>query len=468
MTQGPSVYASLPRLFNVTTRYVDHHVAAGRDGRIALISEGRRISYGEVLENVNRCGNALSRLGLRMEQRVLVLLPDCPEFVYLFWGAIKIGAVPIPTNVLLKPEDYEYVLNDSRADAAIVCAPLVPAIERIRPRLRYLHHLVTVGHRDPAYPELSDLMHAESAELDPVKTTKDDVAFWLYSSGTTGIPKAAVHLHHDPVITCEASGRHLLEIAEDDICYSIAKLFFAYGLGNALLASFYVGAAAVLDPARFEPGRTFETIARERPTLFFAVPTAYAALLQVPDAEHRYDLSSVRRCVSAGESLPKAIYERWLKRFGLEILDGIGSTELLNIFIANRAGHVRAGSSGTILPGYQARILDDAGAAVPDGEIGNLWINGESACSCYWNQHERTRLTMVGDWVRTGDKYSRDADGYFWYAGRSDDMIKVGGLWVSPAEVEAALVEHEAVLEAGVVGVEDEEGLVKPVAYVVW
>jgi benzoate-CoA ligase len=269
------------------------------------------------------------------------------------------------------------------------------------------------------------------------------------------------------LVCCEAFGRHVLEIGPGDRTFSVAKLFFAYGLGNALYFPFHVGAATVLYPGRPEPAKVFELITRERPTLFYAVPTAYAAMLQLPDAERLYDLTSVRVCSSAGEPLPKAIYERWLERFGLEILDGIGSTEMCHTFIANRRGHVRPGSSGTLVPGYDAKLVDDAGAAVPVGEVGNLLVKGDSACACYWNQHERTTQTIQGEWIRTGDKYRRDGDGYFWYAGRCDDMIKASGMWVSPTEVESALAEHPGVVEAGVVGAEDRDELVKPLAFVV-
>jgi benzoate-CoA ligase family protein len=310
-------------------------------------------------------------------------------------------------------------------------------------------------------------VRAQPPELAPAETTKDDVAFWLYSSGTTGTPKGVVHLQHDMVVCCEGYGRYVLEIDESDRCYSIAKLFFAYGLGNALYFPFYVGASAVLFPGRPEPTKVFELIERERPTLLFGVPTAFAALLQAARDRPAQNLGSVRRCLSAGEPLPKAIYERWLARFGVEILDGLGSTEMCHTFIANRAGRVRAGSSGSIVPGYDAKIVDEAGRELAAGEVGSLVVRGDSAFAFYWNQHERTKATISGEWVRTGDKYSRDDEGYFWYAGRSDDMIKAGGIWVSPAEVESALVEHDAVLEAGVVGAADADQLIKPLAFVV-
>ncbi len=416
---------------------------------------------------MNRLGNALRRLGVGMEQRVVLLLPDGPEFVWSFWGALKIGAVPVPTNTLLKPRDYEYILRDSGATVVIAGESLVAAVEEGRARLPDLAHVIVVGPAAPGRLAYADLVGAESPELVPAPTTRDDMAFWQYTSGTTGTPKAAVHLHHDMLVCCEAFGRHVLEIGPEDRTFSVAKLFFAYGLGNALYFPFHVGASTVLYPGRPEPAKVLEVITRERPTLFYAVPTAYAALLQVPDAERLYDLGSVRLCSSAGEPLPKAIYERWLEKFGLEILDGIGSTELCHTFIANRRGQLRPGSSGTVVPGYEAKLVDDAGREVVTGEVGNLIVKGDSACACYWNQPERTKQTFSGEWVRTGDKYTQDADGYYWYAGRTDDMIKAGGMWVSPAEVESALAEHPAVVEAGVVGAEDKDELVKPLAFVV-
>jgi len=457
----------IPREYNAATWFVDRHVAEGRATRLAVIHEGGRLTYGDVAAGANRLGNALRRLGVHREQRVVLLLHDSPQFVWSFWGALKIGAVPIPTNTLLTPRDYEYMLRDSRAEVAIVSEPLAPALAAARPRAPALRHIVVVGRASAADLSYDDLVGAERPELDAADTTKDDVAFWLYTSGTTGTPKAAVHLHHDMLVCCETFGRHVLEIGPDDRTFSVAKLFFAYGLGNALYFPFHVGATTVLFPGRPEPTKVFDVIAREHPTLFFAVPTAYAALLQQPDAAAARALGSVRLCISAGEPLPKAIYERWRERFGIDILDGIGSTELCHTFIANRRGRVRPGSSGTLVPGYGARIVDDEGRDVPPGEIGNLLVSGDSACASYWNQHERSTQTIQGEWVRTGDKYTRDAEGYFWYAGRGDDMIKAGGMWVSPAEVEGALVEHPAVVEAGVVGAAGEDELVKPVAFVV-
>jgi benzoate-CoA ligase len=463
----------IPEQFNAATWLVDRHVAEGGGARPAIAYEGQEISYAQVAENVNRFGSALRRLGVGIEQRVLLLLLDSPEFVYAFFGAMKIGAVPIPTNTNLRPEDYHYLLTDARATVLVISEPLLPAIEAIpREELRFLRHIIVVD-RDgaasanvPREGQVSfwPLLATSSLELQAEPTSKDDAAFWLYSSGTTGFPKGAVHLHHDMVYCAEYYARGVLGIGPEDRTFSVAKLFFAYGLGNALYFPFSVGATTILYPGRPEPARIYEVVEQTRPTLFFSVPTSYAQCLATDAAP---DFSSVRLCVSAGEALPGAIFERWRDRFGVEILDGIGSTEILHIFISNRAGAVRPGSSGRLVPGYEARVLDEEGNAVPAREIGNLLIKGDSTCAYYWNKHERTKQTILGEWIRTGDKYWVDDDGYYWYAGRADDMLKVGGQWVSPVEIENTLVEHPAVLECGVIGATDADGLTKPRAFVV-
>jgi benzoate-CoA ligase len=459
----------LPERMNAAVDFVDANVAAGRGEKLAVINadDGSSYTYNDVLVQTNRVGNALTQLGLRREERVMLLLLDSPEFVFSFFGAIKIGAVPIPTNTLLKPVDYEYMINDSRARVLVVSEALLPQVEPILANLRHLDHIIVVGRPGDGQLSYRESIDALSAELPAAELSEDDACFWLYSSGTTGFPKAAVHLQHDMQVAADLYARPTLEITDRDRTFSVAKLFFAYGLGNGLYFPFRVGATAVLHPGRPEPARVFEIIDAYRPTLFYSVPTSYAGLLAVNDAADRYDTSSLRLCVSAGEALPASMYERWKQRFGVEILDGIGSTEILHIFISNRQGRVKPGSSGEIVPGYEARIVDERGNDVPDGEIGDLLIKGDSTCACYWNQHEQTKNTIEGHWIRTGDKYSHDEDGYFWHQGRSDDMLKVGGIWVSPVEVEHALVQHQAVLECGVVGVEDSEKLVKPKAYVV-
>ena len=476
-----TVSLRIPDRLNAAELFVDRHAAAGNGDRIAIhyAGDGSSWSYERVRRHVNRVGNALRRLGVEPEQRVALLLPDGPDFVGAFFGAIKIGAVPVPLNTLLRPADYEVLLRDSRARALVAAAPLLGQIEPIRGRLRHLRHLLVAAGPAGETPELPpaalghavhampDLLEASSDELDPEPLSKDDVCFWLYTSGTTGTPKAAVHLQHDMLVCAETYARHVLRIGPGDRTYSVARLFFAYGLGNALYFPFHVGATTVLSPARPEPRVVFELVERYRPTLLFSVPTSYAALLAYADAPPRAALASVRLCVSAGEALPPALYERWLERYGVEILDGIGSTEVLQMFISNRAGAVRPGSSGQVVPGYQARLVGEDGGEVEVGEVGDLWIRGDSTCAYYWNRHEQTKATICGEWIRTGDKYRRDRDGYYFYQGRSDDMLKVGGVWVSPFEVEATLLEHEAVREAAVVGARDAEGLVKPKAFVV-
>jgi benzoate-CoA ligase len=337
---------------------------------------------------------------------------------------------------------------------------------------------VVVGKAKAGVVSYDELVQAQSPWCEPAETSRDDVAFWLYSSGSTGFPKGAVHLHHDMVYSTELYARPILGIHGEDITFSAAKLFFAYGLGNNLYFPFSVGATAVLYPGRPAPDKMFEVLATCRPSIFYGVPTLYAAMLQLADAGESREgsrgsagldqaLSSVRVCVSAGESLPAPIFHRWKEKFGLEILDGIGSTELLHIFISNRMGEVRPGSSGKIVPGYEARILDEEGRILPQGQVGNLLIKGDSAAPYYWNKHRKTTETMLGEWIKTGDKYYQDPDGYFWYCGRSDDMLKVGGIWVAPVEVENALIGHPAVLECAVVGAMDTDELVKPKAYVV-
>ncbi len=469
---------ALPETFNVATHFVDRNVQEGRGAKVAIECGDERVTYQQLLENTNRVGNALLALGVRAEERVLLLLLDTPEFLYSFFGAIKIGAVAVPVNTQAKPQDYEYILNDCRARVALVSEPLLPHLQSIpKEELRYLQETVvsevkqdlpSQGRRSHNHHSLQNMTASASAELPAAHTSKDEPAFWLYSSGSTGASKGCVHLHHDMVVCCELYAKGILQMKESDRCFSVARLFFAYGLGNAGYFPLGCGATTILSPVRPVPATIYADIERYRPTLFFSVPTNFAALL----AHHRedgkeFDLSSVRHAISAGESLPAPLFHRFKERFSVEILDSLGSTETLQMVIANRPGEARPGSSGKIIPGYEARIVDEHGNTVAPNEIGDLLIKGDSTCSGYWNKHEKTKETFVGDWFRTGDKYFQDEEGYFWYAGRSNDVFKVHGLWLSPAEVESVLIEHPAVREAAVVAREDQDGLTKAAAYVV-
>jgi len=365
------------------------------------------------------------------------------------------------------------MLNDSRARVLLIHAAVWKQLQPIFPQLKYLRHTVVVGLSREGIAETATLHDFDSwvarasGSLAAAETSKDDSAFWLYSSGSTGFPKGCVHLQHDMVYCTEYYAKPILGINENDITFSAAKLYFAYGLGNNLYFPFGVGASAVHYAGRPVAEDMFKVVEEYRPTIFFGVPTLYAAMLAVPEAEQRFDFSSVRVCVSAGEALPADILRRWEKAFNVEILDGIGSTEILHIFISNRAGEIRPGSSGKLVPGYEAKITDEQGNPVKQGDIGSLMIRGDSIAALYWNKHEKTKDTINGHWINTGDKYFQDEDGYYWYCGRSDDMLKVSGQWVSPVEVEAALIAHPAVLEAAVVGDFDADELVKPKAYII-
>jgi benzoate-CoA ligase family protein len=464
----------LPDLFNAAEYFVDRHIAEGRGEKVAIECGDDRVSYRQLFELVNRVGNGLRKLGVRREERVFLFLQDTPEFAACFFGAIKVGAVPVPVNTLLKPGDCEYLLNNSRARVAIVSHSLLSNMFSTteafpRSRLRYIENVVVIG-GEPHDGTLSfeSFTSQSSPVLEAEPTSRDDAAFWLYSSGSTGPPKACVHLQHDMVVSAERYAKAILKISENDRCFSVAKLFFAYGLGNALYFPLAVGATSILLPGPPKPQAVFEVIERHRPTLFFSVPSNYVKLLAHPAPERReFGLSTIRHAISAGEALPAAVFHRFKQRFGVEILDAIGSTEALHMIISNAPGTVRPGSSGKIIPGFEAKILDDSDRPVAVGAIGNLLVQADSTCVCYWNQHEKTKNTIEGHWIRTGDKYYQDADGYFWYAGRSDDMVKVSGVWVSPIEIERVLSEHPAVQEAAVVFRNDADELPKPVACIV-
>ena len=451
---------SSPDRFNAAEFFVDRHVAEGRGSRTVFHAAGAAVSYGELAERVSRAGHALASMEVEIENRVVLILHDTPVFASTFWGTLKLGAVAVPLNTLMSVDEYAFILDDSRAKVAVVEDALRPKIESLRDRCRWLRAVVGVG-------QLDELMARAPATLAATPTVSEDMAYWGYTSGSTGRPKAAVHSHKDFLAAADLVGVGVFGLGPDDLVFSASKMYFAFGLGNSLYFPARVGAASVLVADRLTAERAFAVIASERPTAFFAVATLYARMLEVEGAERRFDLSSLRLCVSSGEALPPAVFDAWKIRFGHELVDVVGSTEALHDFIANRPGAVRRGSSGQVVPGFEARLVDDAGRAVPTGTVGHLLIKGETLAPYYWNRLDRTRATMLGEWQRTGDMFRQDADGYFYFAGRSDDMLKVSGMWVSPAEVEGVLVEHPAVVEAGVVGLTGSDGLVHPHAAVV-
>ena len=464
-----AVYGQEHPSFNAADYFVDRHLREARAHRVAIECGDECVTYAQLSERVNRFGSALrDTLAVRMEERVLLLLPDIPEFAYCFFGAIKIGSVPVPVNTLLRANEYEYLLNDTRARVAVISDSLAHLILQIpRERLNFLQSVVVIGSAPPGTLSFSDLLFSHTDQLAPAPTCKDDAAFWLYSSGSTGFPKGCIHLQHDMVIATEQYASNVLKIRESDRFFSAAKLFFAYGLGNGLYFPLAVGGTSILCPGPPSPQNVYATIERHHPTLFFSMPSNYAALMEFRRDTGEFDLSSIRLGISAGEALPASLCERFTRRFGFEILDGIGSTEALHIFISNSPGEVRHGSSGRVVPGCEAKILDDQGNPLPIGEIGTLWVKSDAACASYWNRHERTKQIINGHWISTGDRYHEDKDGYYWFAGRSDDMFKVSGVWVSPCEIENVLLEHEAVAEVGVIGRKDKDSLTKPVAFVV-
>jgi benzoate-CoA ligase family protein len=453
--------------FDLSALLLDAHLAAGRGARTAIRCDGRSITYAELADMTARAGNALRELGVEPGQRVAMLLWDRPEFIATFLGAVRIGAVAVPLNTLQRPPDAIELIRHCGAVALVAEASLLEGLRPLLPPAAALRVVLSVGGRAPDAVPFEEVCRAAAPTLAPSTTRRDDMCFWQYSSGTTGRPKAVVHRHGDYDAITDLYGRHVIAMSADDRSFSVSKLFFSYGLGNSLAFPLRYGASVVLHAPRPEPRAIFDLIRRERPTLFYAVPTAYAQLLAAAEADPEVaDLSSVRLCVSAGEALPAPLFERWRERFGHEILDGIGSTEVGYIFISNTPGHVRPGTSGRIVPGYEAKVADDGGRPVPTGEIGDLWVRGPSTLARYWDDPERTAATIREGWVVTGDKYSVDADGYYRWAGRSDDMFKVSGMWVAPALVEAAVASHPAVLECAVVSRADSEGLLKPAAFV--
>jgi benzoate-CoA ligase len=451
--------------YNAADDLIERNIAA-RPDKTAYVDEHGRYSFAELAERVNRCASALTGLGLTQETRLVVCLLDTIDFPCVFLGAIKSGLVPIAVNTLLTGADFDFMLRDSRAQALIVSEALLPVFTPILDHQPFLKHIVVSGGKATAYPLLKNLMAQAQNDFTAAPTRPDDACFWLYSSGSTGTPKGVVHVQTSMIRTAELYAQPILGIQESDIVFSAAKLFFAYGLGNALSFPLSVGATTVLLSDRPTPGAVCRILREYRPTIFYGVPTLYSALLTSSELPNRGELN-LRRCVSAGEALPPDVGRRWFEHTGVDILDGLGSTELLHIFLSNRPNDNRYGTSGKPVPGYEIRLVGEDGAPVPKGEIGELQVAGPTSAAFYWNNRDKSRSTFLGPWTKSGDKYTESDDGYFTYCGRGDDMLKVSGIWVSPFEVESALASHAAVQEAAVVGEADENGLIKPKAFVV-
>jgi len=467
--------ADLPLYYNAVN-ILEHNLTARAD-KVALYSAERELTFQQAADEVNRVGNALKRLDVRLGEMVAILALDCAEWAVAYFAALKIGAVAVGMNTLSKPQEHAYILRDCRARVLIIHKALLSSIEPIRAEMDFVKHIVVIGGGpalsaveggQPGDLDYAEWIKGESVELSVAPTHREDFCALNYSSGTTGEPKGILHAHKDLPITTQLWAVNVFGLRESDRTFATAKLFFTFGTGGNLVFPWYVGASCILmaGPPRIATN-VLETIQRFKPTIHYNAPTGYAAILAMEDFQEKYDLSSLRICVSAGESLPASIWHGWKERTGLDIIDGIGCTELWHIFISNQPGDIRPGSSGKPVPGYEVRIVDESLNDVPPGEVGNLLVKSETTALFYLHKSERSRQTFIGGWLFTGDKYYVDEDGYYWHAGRSDDMLKVGGIWVSPVEVESAIISHPAVLECAVVGHADSANLIKPKAFVV-
>jgi benzoate-CoA ligase len=454
-----------PERFNMSEYFLYHNVEKGRENKTCLYFEDQTFKYSDAVRLSNRAGNALRELGVRQEDRVLIVLPDLPEFVWTWFGAARIGAVITMVNPLLPAEDYKYYIEYTRAPVAIIHESLLQTFSEAAADARHLRKVLVVGKEQGEFQSFDQITTAMSNELTPADTHRDDIAIWLFTSGSTGHPKGAVHLQHDLPFNTEVFAKRTIGVSENDLTVSVPKLFFGYATGTNLLFPFSVGGATALFSERSTPEKLFEVIARYRPTVLTTVPTMINSMLNAEGGAR--DLSSLKFCYSAGEALPIELYKRWMATFGVEIYDGIGSAEMFHIYITNRPNDVKPGSLGRIVDGYEARIVDAEGNQVATGEMGTLRVKGDSASLCYWQAHEKSKETFAGDWCTTGDQFHVDDAGYYWYHGRTDDMLKVSGVYVAPAEIENCLLQHEAVMECAVIGHDAGDHLVKPKAFVV-
>ena len=474
----PTQFTQFPERFNMADYFLYHNLEEGRENKVCLYFEDKTFTYGEAARMSNRAGNALREAGVEIEDRVLIVLPDSPEFVWTWFGAARIGAVITMVNPLLPADDYRYYLEYTRARAAVVHESFLKPFAEAAQDAEYLQSVLVVSASavdeaviNPSKSSVkvfsfSDILSSEPSICRAVDTHRDDIAIWLFTSGSTGHPKGAVHLQHDLPYNTEVFAKRTMGVNENDLTVSVPKLFFGYATGTNLLFPFAVGGATALFAERSTPEKMFEVIDRYRPTILTTVPTMINAMLNAEDAG-AHDLSSIRFCYSAGEALPVELYHRWKEKFGVEICDGIGSAEMFHIYITNRPGDVKPASLGRIVEGYEAKIVNVEGSDASIGEMGTLRIKGDSAALCYWNAHEKSKETFSGDWCTTGDQMHVDSDGYYWYHGRTDDMLKVGGVFVAPSEIENCLLQHPAVMECAVIGYEEGDGLVKPKAFVV-
>jgi benzoate-CoA ligase len=471
---------TFPEHFNMSDYFLYHNVDEGRENKVCLYFEDRQWTYGDVVSLSNQTGNVLRDLGLDIEERILIVLPDCPEFVWTWFGAARIGAVITMVNPMLPPSDYQYYLEYTRARVAVIHHSMASTFVEAMKDSRFLRAVLVVGDTNLrqtdslSYEEtpskskwamFEELVSSASGECPRADTRRDDIAIWLFTSGSTGHPKGAVHLQHDLPYNTEVFAKATMGVSAADLTVSVPKLFFGYATGTNLLFPFAAGGATALFAERSTPEKMFEVIKLFKPTILTTVPTMINSMLNVSNGSAE-DLQSLRFCYSAGEALPVELYERWIKTFGVEICDGIGSAEMFHIYITNRPGNVKAGSLGRIVEGYEAIIVDGDGSEVGVGEMGTLKIKGDSAALCYWQAHDKSKETFAGDWCTTGDQFHVDQEGYYWYHGRTDDMLKVSGIYVAPAEIENCLLQHEAVLECAVVG-HEVDGLTKPKAFVV-